>query len=339
MISVVIPNWNGVRLDLLPTCLNALRQQTFRDFEVIVVDNASTDGSREWLVREYPSTSLRTCPEVRIIPLETNRGFAPAVNIGIRAARGETIALLNNDTEADPHWLAEIARAFDENPRAGMVACKLRLFDRREHLHSAGDFYRVDGIPGNRGVWERDEGQYDGEGERERGREGEAPTHPLTPPLPPVFGACGGAAAYRKAMLDDIGLFDEALGSYCEDVDLNWRARLAGYAVAYAPRAIVYHRVSATGGGPLASFFVGRNFIFVLAKNYPGALWKKYWHQIVRAQLRIVWDALRNVRGAAARARLRGQIAGVLGLPCWLKKRGEVKRRVRDEEIEAVLAR
>lgn len=310
MISVVIPNWNGVRLGLLPTCLNALRQQTLCDFEVIVVDNASTDGSREWLAREDPA--------VRVIPLETNRGFAPAVNAGIRAARGEIIALLNNDTEADAHWLAEIARAFDENPRAGMVACKLRLFDRRDHLHSAGDFYRVDGIPGNRGVWERDEGQYDDA----RG----------------VFGACGGAAAYRKAMLDDIGLFDEALGSYCEDVDLNWRARLAGYAVAYAPRAIVYHRVSATGGGALASFFVGRNFIFVLAKNYPAALWQKYWRKIVRAQLRIAWDALRNVRGAAARARLRGQIAGVLGLPRWLKRRAEVMRRASDDEIEAVLA-
>ncbi len=308
MISVVIPNWNGSRF--LPTCLNALRQQTLRDFEIIVVDDGSSDGSRELLARDYP--------KVRVIALETNRGFAPAVNEGIRAARGEIIALLNNDTEADAHWLEEIARALEQNPRAGMVACKLRLFDRRDHLHSAGDFYRVDGIPGNRGVWELDGGQYDDA----RG----------------VFGACGAAAAYRQAMLDEIGLFDEAFGSYCEDVDLNWRARLAGYACVYAPRAVVYHHVSATGGGALASFFVGRNFIYVLAKDYPRALWKKYWREILRAQGRIAWEALKSFRGAAARARLRGQMAGLLGLPRWLKKRATVIRRASDAEIEAYLA-
>ena len=316
MFSVIIPNWNGMRLNLLPTCLQALRQQTYRDFETIVVDDYSTDGSQAFVGREHP--------EMRLVALEKNRGFAPAVNEGIRAARGDVIVLLNNDTEADPSWLEEIARAFDENPRAGMVACKLRLFDRRDHLHSAGDFYRVDGIPGNRGVWEEDRGQYDDA----RG---------VASSLSPCFGGCGGAVAYRRTMLDEIGGLDEALGSYCEDVDLNWRARLAGYAVAYAPRAIVYHRVSATGGGALSSFFVGRNFIWVLAKNYPASLWKKHWRKIVRAQLLITKDALMNIRGAAARARLRGQIAGVFGLPRWLKRRGEVIRRVSDQEIEAVL--
>ena len=309
MFSVIIPNWNGMRLNLLPTCLQALRRQTYRDFETIVVDDCSTDGSSWFVGHVYP--------EVRLIALEKNRGFAPAVNEGIRAARGDGIVLLNNDTEPDPRWLEELAHTLDENPRAGMVACKLKLFDRRDHLHSAGDFYGVDGIPGNRGVWEEDRGQYDDA----RG----------------VFGACGGAAAYRKTMLDEIGGMDEQLGSYCEDVDLNWRARLAGYAVAYAPRAIVYHRVSATGGGALSSFFVGRNFIWVLAKNYPASLWKKYRRKILAAQWQITKDALKSFRGAAARARLRGQIAGVLGLPRWLRRRGEVIRHVSDDEIEAVL--
>ncbi len=307
MISVIIPNWNGMRF--LPTCLSALRQQTYRDFEIIVVDNGSTDGSQEFIAREYP--------EVRVLALGANRGFAPAVNEGIRAARGDIVVPLNNDTEADPHWLEEIAQTLERHPRAGMVACKLRLFDKRDHLHSAGDFYRVDGIPGNRGVWEKDSGQYDDA----RG----------------IFGGCGAAVAYRQTMLGEIGLFDEALGSYCEDVDLNWRARLAGYAVAYAPRAIVYHRVSATGGGPMASFFDGRNFIWVLAKNYPRGLWKKYWSRILKAQLQITKDALRNWRGAAARAKLRGQMAGVLGLPRWLRRRGQVIRRASDDDIEAYL--
>jgi len=309
MFSVIIPNWNGVRL--LPTCLNALRSQTFRDFETIVVDDASTDDSRALLETDYP--------EVRVIALKKNRGFAHAANTGIRAAQGEVIVLLNNDTEADPHWLAEIANAFTNHPNAGMVVCKLRLFDQRDHLHSAGDFYRVDGVPGNRGVWEPDRGQYDD--------------------LRGLFGGCGGAVAYRKAMLDDIGLFDEALVANLEDVDLNWRARWAGYAIAYAPRAIVYHRVSATGGGAYGSFYVGRNFILVLAKNYPASLWKKYWRKILRAQFNIAFDALKNWRGAAARARLRGQLAGLLNLPRWLRRRGEVIRRVDDQAIEAVLVK
>ena len=310
MFSVIIPNWNGIHL--LSICLTALRNQTYRDFETIVMDDASTDGSREFIKREFP--------EVRVLALEKNRGFAAAVNAGIRAARGDVIVLLNNDTEADPNWLAEITRALETaGPNAGMVACKLRLFDQRDHLHSAGDFYRIDGIPGNRGVWEKDEGQHDGT----RG----------------LFGACGGAAAYRKAMLDEIGLFDEALVANLEDVDLNWRVRWAGWQIAYAPGAIVYHRISATGGGAYGSYLVGRNFIFVLAKNYPLSLWKKYWRRILRAQLQITGDALKSWRGAAARARLRGQIAGVLGLPRWLKRRSEVIRRVSDAEIEAVLVK
>lgn len=309
MFSVIIPNWNGMRLNLLPTCLKALRQQTFHDFETIVVDDGSTDGSQWFVGQVYP--------EARLIALEKNGGFAPAVNVGIRAARGDVIVLLNNDTEADPHWLEEIAHALDENPRAGIVACKLRLFDQRDHLHSAGDFYRVDGVPGNRGVWEEDRGQYDDA----RG----------------VFGACGGAAAYRKALLDEIGLFDEQLVSNLEDVDMNWRARWAGYPIVYAPRAVVYHHVSATGGGAYGSFYVGRNFICVLAKDYPASLWKKYRRRILAAQWQITKDALKSFRGAAARARLRGQIAGILGLPRWLKRRGQVLRRVSDDEIEAVL--
>ncbi len=311
MISVIIPNWNGVRLNLLPTCLAALRRQTFHDFETIVVDDASTDDSCAFLARDYP--------EVRVLALAKNRGFAGAINAGVSEARGETVVLLNNDTEADPHWLEELARALDENPDAGMVACKLRLFDRRDHIHSAGDFYRVDGVPGNRGAWEQDCGQYD--------------------TADGIFGPCGGAAAYRKSMLDEIGVFDEGLGAYCEDVDLNWRARLAGYACAYAPCAVVYHMVSATGGGPLASYFVGRNFILVLAKDYPAGLWSKYWSRIVRAQLEITADALKSWRGAAARARLRGQMAGLIALPRWLGKRKSVLRRASDAEIEAALVK
>src|SRR5205085_520872 len=141
----------------------------------------------------------------------------------------EIVVLLNNDTEAESTWLERLLAALDADPHAGMAATKLRLFDAREKLHTAGDFFSVNGTPGNRGVWQIDTGQYD---------------DPQT--APPLFGVSGGACCYRRAMLDEIGLFDEDLEFNCEDVDLNWRARLAGYGCAFAPTAIVYHMLSAS---------------------------------------------------------------------------------------------
>lgn len=309
LVSVVIPNWNGARF--LPTCLDSLRAQTHPPLEVIVVDNGSQDGSVELLQRSYPETRVIAWPE--------NRGFAAAVNEGIRQARGEAVALLNNDTEADPEWLAELCRAAEAHPEAGSFASKLLLFDRREILHSAGDFYRTDGVPGNRGVWQEDLGQFDQETE--------------------VFGACAGAALYRKAMLAEIGLFDEGLGSYCEDVDLSFRAQLAGYRCLFVPQARVYHRLSATGGGPVASFYCGRNFIIVLAKNMPAALLRKHWWSILGAQLRFVKESLWHFREKAARARVRGQLAALSHLPAALKARRQLQstRKASDQQIEHIL--
>ena len=309
LVSIVIPNWNGA--GFLPTCLDALRSQTYRSFEVIVVDNGSRDDSVELLRRNYP--------EARVIDWPENRGFAAAVNEGIRQARGEAVALLNNDTEADPLWLSELCHAATLHPEVGFFASKLLLFDRREVLHSAGDFYGVDGVPGNRGVWQEDLGQFDDERE--------------------VFGACGGAALYRLDMLRDVGLFDEGLGSYCEDVDLSFRAQLAGYRCLFVPTARVYHRLSATGGGPTASYYCGRNFILVLAKNMPGSLIRRYWWSILGAQARYVGESLWHFRESAARARLRGQLAALAHLPRALEARREVqaKRRVADSRIESIL--
>jgi GT2 family glycosyltransferase len=308
-ISVVIVNWNGAQH--LPVCLNALRAQTYRAFEVIVADNASQDDSRLLLARDFP--------EVTVIALPENRGFTGGNNAGIRAARGELIALLNNDTEADPRWLEEIVAAFERHPAAGLVASKMMLFERRDTFHTAGDFYRLDGMPGNRGVWEIDRGQYDREEY--------------------VFSACGGSAAYRKAMLDQIGLLDEDFFYSCEDIDLAWRAQLAGWKCVYAPKAVVYHKLSATGGGATASYYDGRNFLYVLAKDYPASLWKIHRGAIIRAQWRLFAAALRAWRGAAARARMRGMISGVLHLPQLLRKRRRIQatRKVDDAYLLSIL--
>jgi GT2 family glycosyltransferase len=311
LVSVVIPNWNGAHH--LPVCLDALRAQTYPSLEVLVVDNASTDGSQALLAGQYP--------EVRLLTLPRNLGLTGANNAGFRDARGEILVSLNNDTEVDPHFVEALVEALLAHPEAGMAASKMLLFDRRDTIHSAGDGYGLDGIPFNRGVWQRDEGQFDEPGW--------------------IFGGCGGAVAYRRAMLDEIGLFDETFFTYCEDVDLNWRAQLAGWRCWYTPGAVVYHKLSATGGGPIASYYTGRNTIWVIVKNYPGALLNRYWPRVVRAQWQISREALRAWRGTAARARLRGQLAALFGWPRMLSKRRviQARRRVTDDCLELLLSK
>jgi len=295
MIDVIIPNYNGSAL--LPVCLDSLRAQTRRDFTVTVVDDASTDDSVAIITSRYP--------EVQVLRLAQNRGFAAAVNAGLAATHQPFVALLNNDTEADPHWLAALIGALERWPQFAFAASKLRLFDRRNVLHSAGDFYRPNGEPGNRGVWEEDRGQYDAYSE--------------------VFGPCAGAAAYRRSALEllaeDGRVFDEELVMYCEDVDLNLRARRKGLRTIFVPTAVVYHRLSASGGGALASYYCGRNFPLVWVKNMPSDLMRRYWPALIASQLRFVLHSLRHIREPAARARLRGQLAGLRALPSFWSRR------------------
>ncbi|MBM2827044.1 MAG: hypothetical protein HW403_1108 [Dehalococcoidia bacterium] len=308
--SVIIPNWNGEKL--LPDCLDSLRRQTFKDFEVIVVDNASRDTSLELLSQRYPET--------QVISMDRNYFFSGAVNEGVRRARGEIMVFMNNDTEADPQWLEELVMALEREPRAGMATSKMLLFDRRNVINSAGDFYGKNGVPGNRGVWEVDHGQYDSSTD--------------------VFGACAGAAAFRRSMLEEIGLFDEDFVGYCEDVDLSFRAQLAGYKCVFAPQARIYHRLGASGGGSLASYLCGRNFISVIVKNMPARLLRRYWWQIIAGQLRFTAQALWHIREPAARARLRGQVAGLFQIPKMIPKRKGVLalKRVSDDYIESILS-
>jgi GT2 family glycosyltransferase len=308
--SVIIPNWNGAHH--LPVCLDALRAQTYPSIEVVLVDNGSTDGSQSLVQEQYP--------DVRLLALDRNLGLTGGNNAGFRAARGEILISLNNDTEADPRFVEALVSALKEHPEAGMAAAKMLLFDERDKIHSAGDGYGLDGIPFNRGVWQKDEGQYDS--------------------AEWIFGGCGGAVAYRKAMLDEVGMFDESFFMYCEDVDLNWRAQLAGWKCWYTPEAVVYHKLSATGGGAIASYYTGRNTLWVIAKHYPGALLRKHWRRVLGAQWRVTSDALRAWRGDAARARLRGQLAGLAGWPRILRRRRahQGERQGAENHVEALLA-
>lgn len=307
--TVAIPNWNGARL--LRTCLDSVRAQTFAGLDVVVIDNGSRDASLDILASDYP--------EVRVVRWPENRGVAAAFNEGVRQCRGEALALLNNDMEVEPGWLQSLWDALQADSSAGAAAAKVLFLDRRT-INSAGDFYRHDGIPGNRGVHELDAGQYD------------APEY--------VFGANGGASLFRMRVFDEIGLFDETLVSYCEDVDWNFRMQLAGYRCLYVPSAVAYHWGSATGGGTLSSYYCGRNFIRVMVKNYPDALLRRHWRAILWQELRLAAEAVRHGREPAARARLAGQMAGLRDIPVALRQRRATmsKKRVSDEYIESILA-
>lgn len=307
--SVIVPTYNGVRH--LPTVLDALRAQTFADAEIILIDDASSDDSAALVAANYP--------EVRLIVNRQNLGFVRSANTAADAAHGRYLVLLNNDTEPDPTWLAELAQTIVAHPEAAIIASKLLLFDRRTVLHTAGDLLGLDGIPRNRGVWEEDRGQYDQAGS--------------------IFSGCGGGSAYRKDVWQALGGFDDDFWMYLEDVDLGFRAQLMGFSAVFAAQARVYHRLSASGGDILASYYVGRNTIWLIAKNMPRGLLFRHWGAILGAQIAVTLDALRNVRGAAARQRLRGQFAGLIGLPHVLAKRRAIqpRRQIEDAELLELL--
>ncbi len=308
-LSVIVPNLNGKRH--LPGLFAALASQTFTDYEVILADDGSTDGSVEFVEATYP--------DVRVLVNRRPLGFVANVNAAADAATGRILALLNNDTEPDPAWLEKLAVTICAHPDAAIVASKMRLFDQRDTLHTAGDMLGADGIPRNRGVWEADTGQFDA--------------------LTTVFSGCGGGSAYRRDVWQSLGGFDPDFWMYVEDVDYAFRARLQGHEVVYAPDAVVYHKIGGSGGDTLASYYVGRNTIWNIVKNMPGGLLIKHLPAIIAAQVKIAADAIANIQGEAAQARLRGQLDGLLGIPKMLGKRRQIqnRRQVNDSAIERLL--
>ena len=295
----------------LRVLLEALSKQTFSDFEVVLVDDASTDESVAWVETDHP--------DVRILVNRRNLGFAASCNQGADAAHGRVLAFLNNDTEPEPGWLGAIAESICQNPDAAIFASKILLFDDRDVFHTSGDTLGRDGIPRNRGVWQRDVGQYD--------------------ELTEVFGGSGGGVAYRRDVWKRLGGFDTDFWMYLEDVDFAFRAQLMGWRAVYVPNARMYHHLSATAGSELASYYVGRNTIWNIAKNMPRALVLENLPAIIGAQVHIAVDAFRNVRGKAARARLQGQFAGILGLKRQLEKRKVIQahRLIKNDDLARLL--
>ena len=294
-VSVIILNWNGRRY--LDDCLTSLQAQTYTDFEVILVDNGSTDGSVEWVAEHFP--------QVRMICNETNVGFAAGNNQAICASQAEFVVTLNNDTRVELDWLASLVAVAEEDPSVGMCASKMLFADRPEIINSTGISLDPVGI-----AWDRRGGEWDDEQETE---------------LVEIFGPCAGAALYRRTMLDQIGLFDERFFAYLGDVDLAWRARLAGFRCLHVPQARVYHVHSATAGegSPFKNRLLGRNKVWVIAKNYgPAERLLLYLPLIVLYDLAAVVYALVVRRDASS---LQGRLEGLRGLPGVWRRRREVQ--------------
>ncbi|MBZ5497879.1 MAG: glycosyltransferase family 2 protein [Acidobacteriia bacterium] len=313
LISVVIPNYSGAAC--LEPCLQSLMRQTYLQMEVVVVDNASQDHSVE-LVR-------RVAPHARILSLQGNLGFAAAVNRGVKAARGEWIAVLNNDTEAANDWLAECAAAIGRHPDASFLACRILDYSNRKRIYSAGDCFLRAGIGYRRGQEKPDGEEY--------GRETQ------------VFSACGCAALYRRTALEAAGGYDEQFFAYLEDVDLGLRLQAAGARGYYVPGAVVFHLGGATSGGefaPLAVRLRTRNAVLLLLKSVPGRiLWRcspmilagqAFWFGRVLVRGRL-WSYLRGLAGAItlAPAMLRHR-RGMCGL--WKSSGEQLWRSILESE-------
>jgi len=239
--TIVIPNYNGKHF--LKSCLDSLSNQTEKLFEIIIVDNGSTDGSAEYIKEHFPLVTL--------IPLDNNYGFSRAVNEGIRASITPYVILLNNDTTVHQDFVRTMIFTIERSPRIFSVNSKMVQMHNPDLIDSAGDLYTIIGWAINRGSG-RPQGYYN---------------RPCR-----IFSACGGGAIYRRSVFEEIGFFDESHFAYLEDVDIGYRAKIFGYYNYYTPNAIVYHVGSGTSGSNHNPFKVklsARNNLWLNYKNMP----------------------------------------------------------------------
>ncbi|NJM42614.1 MAG: glycosyltransferase family 2 protein [Anaerolineae bacterium] len=284
LVTIVIATANGLKW--LPGCIDALRQQTRKDFEVVVVDNASSDGSTDWLAQQ---------PDIRTLHSPTNLGFAGGMNRGIRESQSPFVVVLNDDTQVLPNWLDELIIAAQSHSRIGACASLLVFAHDPDMVQSAGINIDRAAI-----AWDRLGGQ---------------PASEAQEPCD-IFGASGGAVLYRREMLDQIGLYDERFFMYLEDVDLAWRAQRAGWRCRYVPTAKVIHFTSASAGegSPFKMKLLGRNKVWLVAKNAP----VQDWPVIVLYDLAAVFYAGLQ-RGNWVH--LHGRLAGLRQVHTFLRER------------------
>lgn len=303
--SIIVLNLNGRRH--LPPLLAHLAVQTVRAFELIFVDNGSTDDSVALIEQGCAAYGI----PLQLIRNARNNGFAPACNQGLALARAPWVAMLNNDTRPEPRWLEYLLEAGESGERTGMVASKMLRAHQPDQIDSAGIAVDWAGI-----AWDW------------RGGEPDAPDEMG---LVEIFGPCGGAALYRRDLIDALGGYDADFFAYLEDVDLAWRARLAGWRCLFQPQARVLHAHSSTLGdaSPFKRYLLGRNKVWLLAKNLPDADLRRQWPVVAG------YDALAVGYGVVKRgdfAALRGRLAGLAGLPGLWPKRRQVQAQTIDIE-------
>ncbi len=308
-IAIIVPNWNGH--DFIRPCLDSLLAQTVNP-HVIVVDNGSVDGSPEMIEHDYP--------DVELIRLPKNRGFAGGVNVGIQKAlqSGATyIALFNDDAQADKDWAKHLSEVLDENENIGIVTGKF-LDKTGKTIDSTGDLYTTWGLPYPRGRGEKNENNY---ADREY-----------------VFGASGGASMYRAGMLKEIGLFDEDFFAYYEDIDISFRAQLAGWRIMYEPRAIAHHLIGATSGKikGFTTYQTMKNLPWLFWKNVPKGLRWKIFIRFKLAYFSIWFSSIAKGKGWPA---TKGMIVMLVLLPKKLFQRHKIQKNIKvtPEYIGSVL--
>ncbi len=325
-ITVVVVNWN--RKALLGACLASLAAQTHSRFEVIVVDNGSDDGSPglvEDLARGYPVP-------LRLIVNPDNRGFCAANNQGFAASQSEMVSLLNNDAEADPGWLEALEEVIRRDEDIGMAASKILVWEDPRQIDKCGHLIYPDGQNRGRGSGQADKGQFDR--------------------MEETLWPDGCAAMYRRAMLEDIGGFDEDFFAYADDAELGLRGRIAGWRCLYAPRAVVRHHRGATLGlgSTRRLTLIERNRVLLVVKLFPwNLLWANGAYQIARIAAGL-WAAARNrgeirhypgMRGKlqAAAALIHGMWSALPMIPTMLRKRRAFRsrRRLTPSQIRKLL--
>lgn len=240
-VTVVIPNWNGRYL--LEICLKSLEKQSFSDFDVMIVDNGSTDESVKFIRKNFP--------KIGVLELNRNFGFARAVNEGIKNSYGRYLVLLNNDTEADKDYIRYLVEAADRHEEAGFVAAKMLQFDNRNIIDSAGDAVDVVGHSYNIGLGQEDGPEFNKAGE--------------------IFLATAGGSLFKREVFEQAGYFDEDYHTYMEDIDLCLRAQFQGFKGWYEPKAVLYHIRKATSSkiGRLSEYWHFRNMTQNVIKDYP----------------------------------------------------------------------
>lgn len=306
--SVIIPNWNGKHL--LKKCLTSLEKQTFKDFEVLIVDNGSTDDSIDY-IRKY-------FPKVGILELNKNYGFARAVNEGIKNSAGDYLVLLNNDTESDKDFLKYLVKAADEHKEAGFVACKMLQFGSRDIIDSAGDAVDVVGHSYNIGLGQKDGPEFNRAGS--------------------IFLATAGGSLFKKEVFEKAGYFDEDYFTYMEDVDLCLRAQFLGFKGWYEPHSVLYHMRKATSSkvGRLSEYWHFRNMTQNIIKDYPLSLFLKdfNWLKIKLVNLNTILYMAKN---GFLWEGLKADLWILLHLPKLLYKRYKIQssKKVSDEYIIA----